>query len=80
MAVERSWRIPNANEDDAKPEGAMWYEGWLVPDTRPQVIADAYQATLDEAPYLNTGGVPRLLRTEAPELAASLDNLAEEEL
>ena len=47
MTVERSWRIPNVDEDDAKPEGAMWYEGWLVPDGRLEAIADAWKAYLD---------------------------------
>ena len=43
MTVERSWLLPDADEDDAKPEGAMWYEGWLVPDGRLEAIADVWR-------------------------------------
>ena len=46
MTVERSWLLPNVDEDDAKPEGAMWYEGWLVPDPRLQAIEDADLASV----------------------------------
>ena len=77
MTVERS-RL-HACECAFGPHGKA-SDGTPVVDRRLQAIADAYQATLDEAPYLNTGGVPRLLRTEAPELTDLLDALAEEEL
>ena len=87
MTVERSYRLPESDSehcytpvtDGRCRECFQRPQRCAVPDSRLQAIEDAYQATLDEAPYLNTGGVPRLLRTEAPELAALLDALAEEE-
>ena len=79
MGKRLFWVDNDAIHNGPDHEGYWLIDGGGWEATELQAIADAYQATLDEAPYLNTGGVPRLLRTEAPELAALLDALAKEE-
>jgi len=66
MTVEPSWRIPNSGDDknDIK-------QMWVVPDTRLQAIADAWNDTMDR----DRGK----LRSWVPHLVAAIEDALTEE-